>query len=133
MEKLAQLKKQMTIKFAVLYFILLLLLLVRGNLTGAYGLTFGTVMSVLNFYLLAATLEKSMQMNPQKARFYATSHYLLRYILVFLILLIAIQRADMDFLWAVVGLLVPKAVIYGGNFYDLFKHRSRSRKRITMY
>lgn len=132
MEKLAVLKKQMTVRFVLLYAFLLVILLVMGNYTGAYGLTFGTVMAVLNFYLLASTLERSVQMNPQRARVYATSHYLLRYALVFFILLTAMQRADMDFLWAVVGLLIPKAVIYGGNFYDLFKHRSRSKKRITM-
>ena len=130
MEKLAQLKKQMTIKFALVYLILLVVLIIFGNYTGAYGLTFGTVMAVLNFYLLAGTLEKSVQMDPQKARVFAASHYMVRYALFFLILLIAMKRADMDFLWAVVGLLVPKAVIFGGNFYDLLKRRSRSGKGI---
>ncbi len=129
MEKLAQLKKQMTIKMALLYIFVLVILLVQGNVSGAYGLTFGTVMAVLNFYLLAGTLEKSMQMHPQRARVFVTSHYLLRYGLVFLILLTAMKRADMDFLWAVAGLLLPKAVIYAGNFYDLLRHRSRPGRR----
>ncbi len=129
MEKLAQLKKQMTIKMAALYIFVLAVLLIQGKFSGAYGLTFGTVMAVLNFYLLAGTLEKSMRMQPQRARVFVTSHYLLRYGLFFLILLTAMKRADMDFLWAVVGLLIPKAVIYSGNFYDLLRHRSRPGNR----
>ncbi len=129
MEKVAQLKKQMTVKMALLYAVLLGVMLLQGNLTAAYGLTFGTVMAFLNFYLLAGTLERSLRMNPQKARVFVTSHYLLRYALFFLILLTAMQRADMDFLWAVCGLLIPKAVIYGGNFYDLLRRRSTSGKR----
>ncbi len=129
MEKLTQLKKQMTIKMAALYIVVLVILLIQGNVSGAYGLTFGTVMAVLNFFLLAGTLERSMQMHPQKARVYVTSHYLLRYGLFFLILLTAMKRVDMDFLWAVAGLLIPKAVIYAGNFYDLLRQRSRPGNR----
>ncbi len=126
MEKISLLKQQLTKQFFILYFVLLAVLLIQGSYTGAYGLSFGAIMGILSFYLLANTLQKSLQMDPQKARFFVTAHYILRYTLVLLILLVAIKRVDMDFIWAVIGLLVPKAVIFGGNFFSLIMRRRNS-------
>ncbi len=128
MEKLRSLKVQLVKQFLLLYAVLLAFLLARWDLSGAYGLTFGTLMAALNFFLLASTLEKSVQMNPHRARVFVTAHYFIRYALFFVVLLIAIQRADMNFVWAVVGLLIPKAVILGGNFVDIFRRRFNPRK-----
>jgi len=56
-------------------------------------------------------------MIPQERAFTLPSIYLIRYFLFLFILLVALKRADMDFVWAVVGLLIPKAVILGGNLF----------------
>lgn len=127
MDKVASLKVQLVKQFLLLYAVLLAVLLARLDLQGAYGLTFGALMAVLNFFLLASTLEKSLHMPPNRARVYITAHYFIRYALFFVVLLIAIKRADMNFVWAVIGLLIPKAVILGGNLLDILKRRFNPR------
>ncbi len=113
MQRLAQLKKQMITRIGALYFVMLVVLLIQGNLTGAHRLIFGTRMAVLNVYLLAGTLEKSVRINFHKARACVTFHYMLRYSLVFLVLLIAIKQADMDVLWPAAICLSPRLLFAG--------------------
>ncbi len=119
---------QMAKQFLLLYLLLVAVPLFTGNWPGAYGLTFGTIMALLNFFLLASTLEKSMNMEPQKARFYVTFQYLVRYGVFFLVILIAMMRADMHFAWAVAGLLIPKAVILVGNLFSFRKQQHGSKQ-----
>ncbi len=121
MEDFYSFKLQMAKRFLFLYLLLVAVLLFMGNWAGAYGLTFGTIMALLNFFLLASTLEKSMHMEPQKARFYVTFQYFIRYGVFFLVIIIAMMRADMHYAWAVAGLLIPKAVILVGNLYSFRK------------
>ena len=114
MQRLAQLKKQMITRIGALYVVMLVVLLNQGNFTGvAHRLIFGTRMAVLNVYLLAGTLEKSVRINFHKARACVTFHYMLRYSLVFLVLLIAIKQADMDVLWPAAICLSPRLLFAG--------------------
>ena len=103
----------MITRIGALYFVMLVVLLIQGNLTGAHRLIFGTRMAVLNVYLLAGTLEKSVRINFHKARACVTFHYMLRYSLVFLVLLIAIKQADMDVLWPAAICLSPRLLFAG--------------------
>jgi len=76
------------------------------------GLLFGTVLGILNFRQLGATIEKAVAMAPAKAQSYATIHYFIRFSLVAVAILVSILSEQIQVLGTVAGLLTVKLVIY---------------------
>lgn len=118
-----QTKQELTRQVLLIFIVLIIVLVIIQNVTAIFSLAYGTLMGLLNFYLLAATIKKAVQLNAPRARIYATAHYLLRYILLFFVILIALVRPDIDFIWALIGLLIPKTAILGGNIYSYLRAR----------
>ena len=93
--------------------IVLAILLVTStfNKSMLLGLLFGTIIAVLNFRLLALTIEKSVSMPQSKAQVYSASRYILRMIIVGVVLLVSAKAPHIDIIGVAIGLVSPKFVI----------------------
>lgn len=76
------------------------------------GLTFGILLSLLNFRLLYLTIRKSVHMLPAKAQVYATSRYAIRYLITGVCLLVSIKAPYINTIGTVMGLLMIKGAIF---------------------
>lgn len=80
------------------------------------GLIFGTIIAVLNFRLLAITIEKSVTMPVSKAQIYSAGQYLLRMTVTGVVLLVSVKAPYIHVLGVAIGLLSPKFVILTKTF-----------------
>lgn len=123
MYELHKLKRTLIVQSFTLYLALLGGAVATGGREGAYGFSFGYIMGLLLFYLLASSLEGAIKKGPARARGAAMLHYTLRYLLTFAILLTALLREDMDIIWSLAGLLLLKALILGGSILGTLRLR----------
>lgn len=94
-------------------FAIIFLILFRGGaLPYLLGLFFGTVLGILNFRQLGATIDRAVAMPPSKAQTYATVHYFIRFTLVAVAILVSILSEQLQVLGTVAGLLTVKLIIY---------------------
>ena len=93
--------------------IVLAILLVTStfNKSMLLGLLFGTIIAVLNFRLLALTIEKSVSMPQSKAQVYTGSRYILRMTIVGVVLLTSAKAPHINIIGVAIGLVSPKFVI----------------------
>ena len=93
--------------------IVLAILLVTSafNKSMLLGLLFGTIIAVLNFRLLALTIEKSVSMPQSKAQVYSASRYILRMTIVGVVLLVSAKAPHINIIGVAIGLVSPKFVI----------------------
>lgn len=75
------------------------------------GFIFGTLISILSFKLIQLTVEKSVNMDPKRARSYTISQYFIRYFIYFLVLATAALADYLSFPGAALGLLMTKFTI----------------------
>ncbi|CEI71610.1 MULTISPECIES: ATP synthase subunit I [Romboutsia] len=80
------------------------------------GLIFGTIIAVLNFRLLAITIEKSVTMPVSKAQIYSAGQYLLRMTVTGVVLFVSVKAPYIHVLGVAIGLLSPKFVILTKTF-----------------
>lgn len=95
------------------------------------GLTFGTLIALLNFRLLHVTLNKAVQMPPGKAQIYASSQYFIRYILTGVVVFVAIRNPNLNVIGTIIGLISIKLVIIKQNLLnsrEFFKNIFRRRE-----
>ena len=94
-------------------FIVVILLLTTSTFSKPMilGLVFGTIIAVLNFRLLAITLQKSVTMPASRAQIYSSTQYMMRMIVTGVVLLVSIKSPNLNIVGAVIGLLGPKFVI----------------------
>lgn len=76
------------------------------------GLAFGSFFGMLNFRLLALTLEKSVHKRPDKAQKYVMSQYCIRYILTAIVLFIGFKADYMEIIAVIIGILVIKMAVF---------------------
>ena len=93
--------------------IVLAILLVTSafNKSMLLGLLFGSIIAVLNFRLLALTIEKSVSMPQSKAQVYSASRYILRMTIVGVVLLVSAKAPHINIIGVAIGLVSPKFVI----------------------
>lgn len=89
------------------------------------GLLFGTIFAILNFILLASTLNKAVTMNSAKAQVYAGSRYYIRYLLTGIVIYISIKSPNMNVYGTISGLIIPK-------FYILLSNLFGYRKKVEL-
>lgn len=75
------------------------------------GLVFGSVIAILNFRLLALSIEKSVAMPVNKAQIYTSAQYVLRMTITGVVLLVAAKAPHLNVFGVAIGLLSPKFVI----------------------
>lgn len=93
--------------------IVLILLAITSNLNKSMilGLIFGTIIAILNFRLLAITVEKAVTMPPNKAQIYSSIRYILRMTIVGVVLLVSAKAPHLNIFGVAIGLVSPKFVI----------------------
>ena len=93
--------------------VVIAILLITSYFTKAMllGLVFGTIIAILNFRLLALSIEKAVTMPSSKAQIYASSQYILRMIITGIVLLVSVKAPHLEILGVAIGLLSPKFVI----------------------
>ena len=87
------------------------LFLIKTPLPFLLGLIFGTIISILNFRLLALTIEKAVKLEPGKAQTYTASRYMIRYFIVGIVLYVSIKANYINVLGTAIGMLTLKFVI----------------------
>ena len=75
------------------------------------GYIFGVIISMLGFKLLDNTINKAIKMTPEKANAYTVVHYMLRYLIYFVVLSISAIADYLNFLATILGILIIKFVI----------------------
>lgn len=94
----------------IIYFIGILF--VTNKLSWSLGVLFGLVFSILKLKLMEKTFSKALQMPEAKARSYATFHYMLRYLLTGVVLVISALEASINMLGVLVGIVSMKVAAY---------------------
>lgn len=88
------------------------------------GLVLGTLVALMNFTLLAKTIEKSIDMSPNEAKLYASSKYTVRMIIVAVVLFISVKSEHLHLIGVFLGLMGPKVVILVRNkIFDKLKRK----------
>ena len=80
------------------------------------GILLGTLISLLNFRQMALGFEKAVHMEVNRAKRYATIQYGIRFFIVGMVLVLSARSPYVNVLGVVIGLLLLKVVILGGNF-----------------
>ena len=83
-----------------------------------YGYIFGGLIGILNFILLARTMERAVEMPPHKAQGYATVNYFVRFAITGIVLIIAFKADYINPLAAVVGIVLIKLIILITNLFN---------------
>lgn len=82
------------------------------------GYIFGVIISMLGFKLLDNTINKAIKMTPEKANAYTVVHYMLRYLIYFVVLSISAIADYLNFLATILGILIIKFVIIFSSIFD---------------
>ncbi len=104
-------RKLFLIRYAGIFLVLILPLLIAGFFEAARGFAFGAVLAGLFFIVQGQILSRAFSMPSLRARIFIFSHYLLRYTLYFLALTGSVQREEFHFLGVTAGLILPRLVI----------------------
>lgn len=84
------------------------------------GLIFGTLIALLNFRLLALTVEKSVLLPPNRAQIYAGTRYIIRYIINGIVLVVSLKAENINVLGTIIGIVSIKPVVLKiGLFNDI--------------
>lgn len=92
-------------------------LILTSTLNGSMmlGLILGTIVALMNFTMLAKTIEKSVEMSPNGAKLYASSQYFVRMIIIAIVLFITVKSQKLHLIGVLLGLIGPKMVILSRN------------------
>ncbi len=82
------------------------------------GYIFGSLISILGFKLLHNTIEKAVTMPPGRANAYSTAHYMARFTIYGIVLGVAALADYLNFLSAILGLIMVKLVILLSAVFD---------------
>ena len=82
------------------------------------GYLFGLIISMLSFKLLESTINRAVKMTPGRASAYSTVHYVLRYLIYFIVLSVAVIADYLNFPATVLGILMIKITIIASTALD---------------
>lgn len=102
------------------------LLLVNNKQSWTIGILFGLVFAILKLKLMENAFRKALQMPEAKAQKYASSQYMLRYVLTALLLVIAALQSTTLLFGTFIGLMSMKAGAYMQ--LAINKHGSKEKK-----
>lgn len=76
------------------------------------GVVFGGIIAILNFRLLALTMEKAVDLPPGKAQAYTASRYLVRMFIVAAVVFVSVKNPNINVIGTVLGLISTQIVIF---------------------
>lgn len=82
------------------------------------GYLFGLIISMLSFKLLDNTINRAVKMTPGKSKGYTMLHYILRYMIYFIVLIVAGVAPYLNLPAAILGLLMVKFVLIVSTILD---------------
>ena len=88
------------------------ILLVSDKKSFTMGLVFGLIFSILKLFLMKNTIEKAVTMPEGKAQKYMNAHYMIRYVLTGIVLVVAALEPSIDIPGVFLGLLSMKVAAY---------------------
>ena len=87
------------------------------------GLLFGSIIAMLNFKLLAISLQKTVTYPPTKAQIYSTSRYIIRITIIAVVLFVSAKSPHISIIGTAIGLLSTKFSILGKRLVDKLKRK----------
>lgn len=82
------------------------------------GIAIGVIICVFRVFSMSRSLEKAVEMSPEDAKNYTRAHYMLRYIISFVIAVIACYKGIANPVGVIVGLVLLQPAVYIYNFID---------------
>lgn len=82
------------------------------------GVAFGLILALLRFKLMKNTLIKAVNMPENKAKSYTQRHYMLRYAVTGIALLVSALTPEIDLLGVFVGLISMKVGVYAELYHN---------------
>ncbi len=82
------------------------------------GYFFGLIISMLSFKLLDNTINRAVKMAPERSKAYTMLHYILRYLIYFIVLAVAGLADYLNFPATILGLLMIKFTIIVSTILD---------------
>ena len=76
------------------------------------GVVFGSIIAILNFRLLAISMEKSVDLSPGKAQAYTGIRYMVRMFIVAVVVFISVKNPNINVIGTVLGLISTQIVIF---------------------
>lgn len=110
----AELRRTVSITAAIIGAVICVvaIILTRNVVSSLLSVLLGTVVSILNFNLMALAGEKAIDMAPEKARSKMTVSYLIRYAIYIVFLIIAIKIPILNAIGVAVGYITSIAALY---------------------
>ena len=91
---------------------LILSILTKETIQSILGVVFGSVIAILNFRLLALTMEKAVDLPPGKAQAYTASRYLVRMFIVAVVVFVSVKNPNINVIGTILGLISNQIVIF---------------------
>lgn len=76
------------------------------------GVVFGCIIAILNFRLLALTMEKAVDLPPGRAQAYSGIRYLVRMFIVAVVVFVSVKNPNINVIGTVLGLISTQIVIF---------------------
>lgn len=86
--------------------------IVTNKISWAIGVTFGLIFSLLKLKLMEKTISKAVLLPPAKAKNYMSAHYMLRYFLTAVVLVISALEPSINLMGVFFGMLSMKIGAY---------------------
>lgn len=102
-------------KGIVIYAIIVVLMcfiLSKSPIPIILGVVFGSIIAILNFRLLALTMEKAVDLPPGKAQIHTSIRYLVRLFIVAAVIFVSVKNPNIHVLGTVLGLVSTQIVIF---------------------
>ena len=90
--------------------VILLMIISKFSMPMLIGIIFGSVIAVLNFRLLALTLEKAVNLPPGKAQAYTGVRYMIRLTITAAALNVSIKNPNLHIIGTAIGLISTQVV-----------------------
>ena len=91
---------------------LILSILTKETIQSILGVVFGSIIAILNFRLLALTMEKAVDLPPGKAQAYTASRYLVRLCIVAVVVFVSVNNPHINVIGTILGLISTQIVIF---------------------
>lgn len=101
--------------------------LISGEYATLLGLVFGIIISTLILRLRVIHIERSLNMDQDKANTFIRNRYFIEYAIYFVVLLVARKKASLNFIATAAGLFLIKFTVIGWIILDMLKKKWQKR------
>ena len=110
----------------VLIVIGIILILAKEPKPYINGLVFGSIINLLNFRLMYISIKKAVSLPARKAQVYATTNYMIRYLIYGIVLVVAAKADYISIYTTVASFLLVKIIILSDTFFDLIRGKMKN-------